>query len=348
MEFKDSSEEVKKGFFDYVFNFDNTNSAQLGNMYQYTFIAIPLVLLSLKSLNYFSPEIDDNKGTLEILFEIFVSINWIILSIWFVNKIIRYIPTKSKMSYPIFNEVNFLIPLLIVLFTMNTKLGNKINILIERMVDVYDGKTNLKDNKNNSKEILLKTLCPGIYEINKGVHIQNRKLKLNFLTNKDYKAIEIGKKYNIKYFALSFTNSKNDIKKFNQLLPKEKKIYKIETKKALDHFDTIIKHGQEFLIDRGDLSKEISIEMIPVAQRKILKFSQKFRDKKIYVATNFLESMIENNFPNRAEVNDIFSTLSQGSAGLVLAAETAIGKNPKNCVNYLTKIIRVFKKYNNR
>jgi len=202
--------------------------------------------------------------------------------------------------------------------------------------------------KNNSKEILLKTLCPGIYEINKGVHIQNRKLKLNFLTNKDYKAIEIGKKYNIKYFALSFTNYKNDIKKFNQLLPKEKKIYKIETKKALDHFDTIIKHGQEFLIDRGDLSKEISIEMIPVAQRKILKFSQKFKDKKIYVATNFLESMIENDFPNRAEVNDIFSTLSQGSAGLVLAAETAIGKNPKNCVNYLTKIIRVFKKYNNR
>ena len=58
--------------------------------------------------------------------------------------------------------------------------------------------------------------------------------------------------------------------------------------------------------------------------------------------------MIENDFPNRAEVNDIFSTLSQGSAGLVLAAETAIGKNPKNCVNYLTKIIRVFKKYNNR
>lgn len=153
MEFQDSSEDVKKGFFDYVFNFDNTNSAQLGNMYQYTFIAIPLVLLSLKSLNYFSPEIDDTKGTLEILFEIFVSINWIILSIWFINKIIRYIPTKSKMSYPIFNEVNFLIPLLIVLFTMNTKLGNKINILIERMVDVYDGKTNLRDNKNNSKDI---------------------------------------------------------------------------------------------------------------------------------------------------------------------------------------------------
>ena len=148
MEVQESIEDTKKGFFEYVFNFDSINTSQLSNLYQYTFIAIPLILLSLKTLNYFSPDIDESKGTLEILFEIFVSINWILLSIWFVNKIIRYIPTKSKMAYPIFNETNFVLPLLIVLFTMNTKLGNKINVLIERLVDLYDGKTNLKTNNN--------------------------------------------------------------------------------------------------------------------------------------------------------------------------------------------------------
>ena len=55
------------------------------------------------------------------------------------------------MPYPLVNETNFILPLLIVLFTMNTKLGNKINLLIERMVDLYDGKTNLKDSNNNIK-----------------------------------------------------------------------------------------------------------------------------------------------------------------------------------------------------
>ena len=149
MDVQEPIEDTKKGFFGYVFNFDDTNTAQLTNMYQYAFIAIPLILLSLKLLNHFSPEFDENKGTLEVFVEIVISINWILLTIWFVNKIIRFIPTKSKMSYPIFNETNFILPLLIVLFTMNTKMGTKINLLIERAVDLYDGKTNLKDSSNN-------------------------------------------------------------------------------------------------------------------------------------------------------------------------------------------------------
>ena len=162
METSENVEDTKKGFFRYVFNFDDTNKAQLMNFYQYMFIAVPLVLLSLKSLNYFSPDVDDDKGTLEILFEIIISLNWIILTIWFINKIIRYIPTKSGMQYPIFNEPNFIIAFLIVLFTMNTKIGNKINILIERLLDLYNGKTNLKDSNNNknSKTSDIKTTQP--------------------------------------------------------------------------------------------------------------------------------------------------------------------------------------------
>ena len=66
------------------------------------------------------------------------------------------------------------------------------------------------------------------------------------------------------------------------------------------------------------------------------------------VATNFLESMLENNFATRGEVNDIYSTLSQGAKGLVLAAETAIGKNPIECVNVIKKIYKIFKKNKNK
>ena len=151
MDRKEEEEENKKGFFEYIFNFNRENMENISNMWQYTFIAIPLILICLKLLNALSPEVDEAKGSLEIFIEIFISINVLLLTIWFVNKIIRYIPTRSKTSYHTFNETNFILPFLIILFTIDTKLGNKINILIDRMFDLYNGKTNLNNNNKNVK-----------------------------------------------------------------------------------------------------------------------------------------------------------------------------------------------------
>ena len=149
MEGQQSIEETTKmGFFSYVFNFDDTNKALISNLFQYSYIAIPLVIIILKLINHYTPEDDDSKGTLEIIGEVFLSVALILFAIWFINKTIRYIPTISKVPYPVFNEVNFVIPLFIILFTMHTKLGTKINILVERIVDLYDGKTNLKVNRS--------------------------------------------------------------------------------------------------------------------------------------------------------------------------------------------------------
>ena len=200
--------------------------------------------------------------------------------------------------------------------------------------------------QKNIRYITLKVLSSGKIDNNKGVHIENRNINLNFLTKKDLQALEISKKLKIKNYALSFTNSYNDILKFNKLLPKANKIFKIESKKAIRSIDKIIKFGTNFLIDRGDLSKEISIENIPFVQRKILKISRKFRNKNIYIATNFLESMILNKYPTRGEANDIYNSLEMGAKGLVLAAETAIGKYPEKTVNFLKKMINSFKKQN--
>ena len=129
----------KEGFFSYVFNFEEDNKNTIMNYFQYSFLAIPLVILSLKSINYITPEEDPTKGTLEIFFEVFGTISLILLSIWFINRIIRVIPTYSQSNYPTFNEINFIIPLFIALFTMQTKLGSKINILLERLVDMWEG-----------------------------------------------------------------------------------------------------------------------------------------------------------------------------------------------------------------
>ena len=143
---------------------------------------------------------------------------------------------------------------------------------------------------------------------------------------------------------MSFTNTTDDIIKFNKLLKKENKIFKIETLKAVKSFKLILKKGNNFLIDRGDLSKDVKVENIPLVQRKLFKLKRKFKNKNIFVATNLLETMLKDNYPTRGEANDIFSTIEMGANGLVLAAETAIGMHPKDTVIFLQKMIKVFKK----
>jgi len=199
--------------------------------------------------------------------------------------------------------------------------------------------------KKRLDKIYCKVISSGELSNSQGVHLMNRKIKLNFLTEKDIKAIKIAKQLKIKNFALSFTNNHRDILKFNKFLDKERKIFKIETKNAINNLDKIIKYGKYFLIDRGDLSKETSIEALPIIQRKILKKAKNKR-KKVYVATNFLESMVVNKYPTRGEANDIYNTLEMGAAGLVLAGETAIGQYPKECVQFINKMIKIYSKRN--
>ena len=118
-------------FFSYVFNFDDENKSHIMNMIQYTLLTIIPVLLVLRGIKHIIPEDDDSKGSLEILFESVGQVILIMISIWFINKIIQFIPTYSGENYPKFNEVTFIIPFILILATMQTKLGAKFNILID-------------------------------------------------------------------------------------------------------------------------------------------------------------------------------------------------------------------------
>jgi len=128
-------------FFSYVFNFDHENKMDVMNMLQYTLLAIIPILLLLKGIKHIVPEEDESKGSLEILAESVGQILVIMMGIWFINKIIRYIPTYSGENYHKFNNINFILPFVIILATMQTKLGAKLNILIDRVADLWHGKT---------------------------------------------------------------------------------------------------------------------------------------------------------------------------------------------------------------
>ncbi len=169
-----------------------------------------------------------------------------------------------------------------------------------------------------------------------------RPVHLRTFTKKDKKAIAIGKKLGIKHFALSFTNCGEDIRSLKKLVGRESHIIaKIESKKGYGNLSGILREADAIIIDRGDLSREVTVETIPFYQREIIKQANHAK-KPVYVATNIFESMNEKPYPTRAEVSDVINILMTGADGLVLAAETAIGTHPIESATMVAKLIRQF------
>ena len=202
--------------------------------------------------------------------------------------------------------------------------------------------------KNPFKGYLLcKVLKAGYLDSKKGVHIHSE-IDLPCLTQKDIYALKLARELNIKYYAISFVNSHKDLEEVKKIIGNNKFIIsKIETKNAIFNLNKITKISDALLIDRGDLSRYVPIEKIPIAQENIIKQSIKLKTP-TYVATNLLESMIKENEATRAESHDIYSTLKEGAEGLVLAAETAIGKNPIECVRFIKRCMAAYKKNKNK
>jgi len=184
----------------------------------------------------------------------------------------------------------------------------------------------------------------GFIGSNKVVDV-NRELVFDSLTKKDRQAIEIGNRNNVNHFALSFANLPENVDTMRELCGGGAKIIcKIESTSGVNNLESIIQRADEILIDRGDLSRCVPIERIPFLQRRIIS-TARLMDTPVFVATNLLESMVTTQSPTRAEVNDVVSTLEMGANGLVLAAETAIGKYPVEAVQMIRSLINETKRW---
>ncbi|MBS3112480.1 sulfate adenylyltransferase [Candidatus Woesearchaeota archaeon] len=191
-------------------------------------------------------------------------------------------------------------------------------------------------------KVRAKVVNGGVMGRNKSVVVTDRygvKRELPSLSEQDKEILRYSIENGIKYVAASFMNSSDDVKEVKKVLGNKVKIIsKVESKKALANLNEIIELSDFILIDRGDLSKEISIERIPLTQKIIIKTASNFKIP-VFVATNLLESMSEKRTPTRAEANDVINTILDGAKGLVLAGETAVGKYPLECVKMLAKLV---------
>lgn len=149
---KNTSNNNDEGFIKSVFPFDEAQKATLLNILQYTILAIIPIILLLKLIKNYVPEVDDDKGSLVILVEVIGQIFVMFLALYFIHKIIVYIPTYSKVAYGDVNLITIILPTIFIILTMQTKVGEKVQLLIDRLMDVYDGQTNSKKDDKNKQQ----------------------------------------------------------------------------------------------------------------------------------------------------------------------------------------------------
>jgi hypothetical protein len=136
----DNSDKDKKSFIQYVFNFDEDSKSELLNISQYSILAIvPIVLLN-KAMQRFVPELDDTKGSLEILAEIVLQVIVMFLGLFFVDRLVTFVPTYSGINYPVSSITFIVLSVLMITLSLQTKIGEKVNILVDRIYLLWEGK----------------------------------------------------------------------------------------------------------------------------------------------------------------------------------------------------------------
>ena len=208
---------------------------------------------------------------------------------------------------------------------------------------ISDGMVQLRVVSKSKGEIKCKILSNCVLGSKKSLVVPHKKVNLPDLTKKDYKDIEFGLKYNVDFIALSFVTKHTTVLKVRRMIKKAGKnisiISKIEHPSAIENIDKIIKVSEGIMIARGDLGLNISVENVPMIQKRIIKKVNKV-GKPVIVATQMLESMTTNLKPTRAEASDVANAILDGADAVMLSGETAGGDYPIEAVRTMVRIIK--------
>jgi len=140
MEVLEKGNKSTTNFMSHIFNFDENSKTDMLNIVQYSIVAIvPIVILN-KSIQKFVPEADETKGSVEIVFEVLIQIISMFIGLLFIHRIITYIPTYSNSPYPEYNIIYNVLPILMILMSLQTKLGEKVSIIVDRLYELWEGK----------------------------------------------------------------------------------------------------------------------------------------------------------------------------------------------------------------
>ena len=143
----------KPGFFKHVFNFDEESKSEMLNTIQYAILALIPVIIINKLMQRFVPEAEDEKGSIEIISEILAQVIVMFLVILIIHRIITFIPTYSGEKYASFSVTNIILAMLVIILSLQTKLGEKVSILVDRVIELWEGPKDTKKGKKGNVKV---------------------------------------------------------------------------------------------------------------------------------------------------------------------------------------------------
>jgi len=222
-------------------------------------------------------------------------------------------------------------------FPKDVKVGEAI------MVD--DGKLRFEViSTNKENEVVVKVIVGGPLRSKKGVNLPNTDISLPALTKKDMEDAVFAIGLEVDWFALSFVRTPEDLRMLRDLIAQHSDyripiIAKIEKPEAVANIDALIPYCDGLMVARGDLGVEIPMEDVPLIQKKLVRRAKRARIP-VIIATQMMETMIDNPVPTRAEVNDVANSIMDGADAVMLSGETSVGKFPIRVIQKMSEIIK--------
>ncbi len=233
-------------------------------------------------------------------------------------------------------------------FSINYQdLPHDVNVGERLLLD--DGKLTLEVIDSNGKtEITAEVILGGILSSRKGVNFPNTEISMPSLTEKDRLDLDFALLHEVDWIALSFVRSAVDMRELKDIIKEQGKhtkvIAKIEKPEAIEQIDEIIAESNALMVARGDLGVEIPFQNVPLIQKMLIR-KCRANAKPVIVATQMMESMIDNTTPSRAEVNDVANAVFDGTDAVMLSGETSVGKYPVEVIQAMSNIVKEIEDY---
>jgi pyruvate kinase len=206
---------------------------------------------------------------------------------------------------------------------------------------IEDGMLKFLCTDKTYSELRLRCTVGGVLKSSKGINLPNTKVSIPSITDKDWECIDWAIENNLDYVALSFVRKADDLNLIRQhLVNKVSDIHviaKIEMAEALREIDAILEASDGLMVARGDLGVEMDLADVPIIQKDLVRRCQ-VAGKPVIVATQMLQSMIEQASPTRAEVSDVANAIYDGTDAVMLSGETSVGKFPVGAVLVLSHV----------
>ena len=207
---------------------------------------------------------------------------------------------------------------------------------------VDDGKVALICKEVDGNDVVCEVVEGGPVSNNKGVSLPGMNISVPALSEKDREDLRFALKLGVDFIALSFVRSPADVELVHEIMDEVGRrvpvIAKLEKPEAVDALEPVILAFDAVMVARGDLGVEVPLEDVPLVQKRAIQIARE-NAKPVIVATQMLDSMIENSRPTRAEASDVANAVLDGADAVMLSGETSVGKHPVTTVKTMARIV---------